>query len=667
MARSHCRTRDDRDRRRGFLWRWFVANTFVSGACALLWLLLRSGARPSRLAYPCQQAAIGAASLAFGGPAVAALIAARRNLRGWIRRPAVLLIAATGLLLAGAFWGLFLRAQAYSGQILDPPREYRATIYHVAECPESPAGDRLLGLDNLIGAMGAGGLKFYESATVSPVAGPEGIIGADDVVVLKINYQWGERGGTNTDLLRGLIRRIVDHPDGFAGEVIVCENSQFNSIDGFDRPLNNAEDHGLSPHDVVVHFQSEGYSVSHFDWTVTRYTSVTEFDAGNYTDGYVVSAYDADLHGRVSYPKFTSAAGTRVSLKRGVWDEGSGSYDRDKLKFVNLPVLKSHHATYGATVAVKHYMGVVTRELSTNSHGAIHYGIMGALMGEIQMADLNIVDAIWVNANPFDGPWTSYAGATRRNELLAGVDPVALDIWAVRNILIPAFESNGYSPPWPSPSADPDLPSSAFRQYLDNSMYQLLAAGYDVTNDPASIDVASSSGGAGDFDGDGDVDLLDFNAFEACFTGEDGGPVDPGCAAGDFDGDGDIDCSDWERFRWAWTSPGAPPTLPDCLITGVSAIDPRNPNTLWPAYPNPANPTVDIRYAIERAGAVTLTIYDAGGRSVRILVEEFAGPGRYEARWDGLDGHGSPVASGVYSYRLESAGFRAAGRLVLLR
>jgi hypothetical protein len=126
-------------------------------------------------------------------------------------------------------------------------------------------------------------------------------------------------------------------------------------------------------------------------------------------------------------------------------------------------------------------------------------------MGEIQLADLNILDAIWVNANPYDGPWTTYEDATRLNRLVASKDPVAGDLWAVKNILIPAFLDNGYAPPWPYPSADPDLPTSSFRNYLDTSMYYLLAAGYDVTNDPAQIDAidlappgeASQPGGGG--------------------------------------------------------------------------------------------------------------------------------------------------------------------------
>jgi hypothetical protein len=69
----------------------------------------------------------------------------------------------------------------------------------------------------------------------------------------------------------------------------------------------------------------------------------------------------------------------------------------------------------------------------------------------------------------------------------------------------------------------------------------------------------------GDLDGDCDVDLDDFAAFKTCFTGPDGGPIDPNCAAGDFDGDDDIDCVDWAEFKANWTGPPAnPPRLLRC-------------------------------------------------------------------------------------------------------
>jgi hypothetical protein len=462
----------------------------LAGVLALAWLLLRSGPRPSRLAYPCQRAALSTAMLAFGAPLVGLVIAARRHLAAGLRSPRGVATTALVVVLGLAAVGYLVGVDAADEPMLGPPRDYRAQLFHVTNGPQDPVGDRFPGLDGLLQLMGSQGLKIYRSATVTPLSGPDGIVGVDDVVLLKINYQWPERGGTNTDLLRGLIRVLVDHPDGFVGEVVVCENTQFAGADDFDRDANNAQDHGLSPRDVADHFAGLGHQVSLCDWTALRSIEVQEYSQGDTADGYVVYPYDDQLHGRISYPKFQTTDGSYVSLRDGIWDPATG-YDRERLTVINLPVLKSHHATYGATACVKHYMGVVCDGLGTNSHNAIRYGLLGAVMGEAQPPDLNILDAVWINANPYSGPSTSYSGATRRDELVAGVDPVAIDIWAVTNILVPAFLDNGYSPPWPHPEATPDDPASDFRVYLDRSMSELLAAGYDATNDLASIDVAT--------------------------------------------------------------------------------------------------------------------------------------------------------------------------------
>ena len=486
-----CRASDAPRSMRKFLHRFFFTNTFLAGVFALAWLILRSGPKPSRFAYPCQQAALSTASLAFGVPVVSALVGARRHIAEGLRRPVGVAIVA-GVVLGGlGASGVLIGVNASQPSLLSPSASYRAQLFHVEKCPQDPEADRLQGLDALVNLMGSHGLKLHDSLSPSPIAGPGGIIAADDVVLIKINYQWAERGGTNTDLLRGLIRLIVDHPDGFTGEVVVCENTQFAGADDFDRTANNAQDHALSPRDVVDHFSALGYAVSLSDWTVIRSNSVAEYSTGDMADGYVVYPYDSLLNGRVSYPKFETDHGTYVSLRDGIWDPVGSAYDRDGLKVINLPVLKSHHSTYGVTACVKNFMGLVTGTLSTNSHSAIRHGLLGAVMGEIRPPDLNILDCIWINANPNSGPATTYGGATRRDELVASTDPVAADLWAATNILIPAFLDNGYLPPWPEPDATPDDPDSDFRIYLDQSMSAILAAGFDVTNDLGQIDVYS--------------------------------------------------------------------------------------------------------------------------------------------------------------------------------
>ena len=93
---------------------WFVGNTLLAGFFALMWLLLRSGTRPSRLAYPCQQAAATTASLAFGAPLVAALIAARCFAGRLIRNRRALAVAAVGLFATIGVRGFLSRSNASS-------------------------------------------------------------------------------------------------------------------------------------------------------------------------------------------------------------------------------------------------------------------------------------------------------------------------------------------------------------------------------------------------------------------------------------------------------------------------------------------------------------------------------------------------------------------------
>ncbi len=57
----------------------------------------------------------------------------------------------------------------------------------------------------------------------------------------------------------------------------------------------------------------------------------------------------------------------------------------------------------------------------------------------------------------------------------------------------------------------------------------------------------------GDWDEDGDVDLNDYDAFQTCFSGADGGPVGDACATLDLDGDTDVDFSDFAILQRAFT------------------------------------------------------------------------------------------------------------------
>ncbi len=83
---------------------------------------------------------------------------------------------------------------------------------------------------------------------------------------------------------------------------------------------------------------------------------------------------------------------------------------------------------------------------------------------------------------------------------------------------------------------------------------------------------------------------------------------------------------------------------------------------LYPAYPNPCNPTAIIPFDIGSAGHVTLTVYDLLGREIVRLVDQQLAPGRYRLQFDG-----SAFPSGTYFYRLVSDGQAMSRKLVLAK
>jgi hypothetical protein len=109
--------------------------------------------------------------------------------------------------------------------------------------------------------------------------------------------------------------------------------------------------------------------------------------------------------------------------------------------------------------------------------------------------------------------------------------------------------------------------------------------------------------------------------------------------------------------------------VPVSLLIGGTGIDelPKE-YVLHGNYPNPFNPRTEIRYDLPAPAVVNLRIYSLAGRLVReLLVGERQGPGRYAIPWNGRDGKGERVASGVYYYKLEADGEARTSRMVLLK
>ena len=153
-------------------------------------------------------------------------------------------------------------------------------------------------------------------------------------------------------------------------------------------------------------------------------------------------------------------------------------------------------------------------------------------------------------------------------------------------------------------------------------------------------------------------------------------------------------------FDRAAAAPSAQPQVPETLtavevqgwLTDARGLEVRDPimkrgilvleqllisltpkeTELLPNYPNPFNPETWIPYRLAEEAFVTLIIYDQSGQVVRTLDVGHQVAAVYETQskaiyWDGKNGLGEQVASGVYFYTLTAGDFSATRKMVIVK
>jgi hypothetical protein len=88
---------------------------------------------------------------------------------------------------------------------------------------------------------------------------------------------------------------------------------------------------------------------------------------------------------------------------------------------------------------------------------------------------------------------------------------------------------------------------------------------------------------------------------------------------------------------------------------------------LYQNYPNPFNPTTNITFTLAARSRATLVIYNIEGKVIRTLVDEELDAGVKTIIWNGRDGRGNPVSTGVYFYRLRAGANVTTRKMVLLK
>ena len=80
--------------------------------------------------------------------------------------------------------------------------------------------------------------------------------------------------------------------------------------------------------------------------------------------------------------------------------------------------------------------------------------------------------------------------------------------------------------------------------------------------------------------------------------------------------------------------------------------------------PNPFRFAVGFAIEVSQSTSITVAIYDASGRRVRMLVQRSFAPGRHALAWNGHDARGRSAPAGVYFARASAEGWSSTRRLV---
>lgn len=384
------------------------------------------------------------------------------------------------------------------------PRRLRSILARLTErkeftatpplLPHDPARDR-----RTVYVASGGSPAANVDEVLAKLGGIGTIVGADDVVLIKVSAQWWNQGMTNVAAVKRVVERIVDLP-GFTGEVIVFENTHFRLGDGsglaraFTHPSDrNVDVPGWSKMgDLIPHFERLGAPVGFVGLVDAGTSSLAgnswhdpehlhgvyggdgrgPIEPGEQRDGYhwdfehafrVRRSAVSTAQTPLTWPVFSSArTGTVVDLKEGAFRRVDGRRvpARRRLRWISMTTANEHVST-GFTGCCKSAMGIVDMSAGrlgndprVRDYASVHYfgqpgaswrmaGPLAHFARLVRTPDLYIAVAEWVAMTPAAG-WDEErdvrleeSSAVRARTVAAGIDPVAVDQWLVRSLLMP--------------------------------------------------------------------------------------------------------------------------------------------------------------------------------------------------------------------------------------
>lgn len=100
------------------------------------------------------------------------------------------------------------------------------------------------------------------------------------------------------------------------------------------------------------------------------------------------------------------------------------------------------------------------------------------------------------------------------------------------------------------------------------------------------------------------------------------------------------------------------------IYSGIENLSENTPNTtkLYKNYPNPFNPTTDIKFFLEKGSNVKLSVYNSRGQIVNELINQYLNKGMHLMKYNAGN-----LNSGVYYYLLETDNNKLSEKMLLIK
>jgi hypothetical protein len=84
-------------------------------------------------------------------------------------------------------------------------------------------------------------------------------------------------------------------------------------------------------------------------------------------------------------------------------------------------------------------------------------------------------------------------------------------------------------------------------------------------------------------------------------------------------------------------------------------------------FPNPFNPSTEIRFDLPENDHVTLAVYNMMGQKIKTLASRNMTPGYHSIIWNGTNDSGAKVATGMYFYSINTKNFQSIKKMLFLK